>query len=318
MKATTSSLDRRGGREENRCGFQDVVRPTQLTHLTLQLSDPLRIRRRRPRPAARVDLGLVHPAPQRLRADAQLARDRAIAAPCFSPVSRRISNTIRTARSRSSSGYFCGLDRSPLLAMLHPHFQGTEPPRIPGRFRLIETAPADCGCAICVPWMGPPGFVNNPRRAPERPLCHADWGQPLLGHGCDTRSWLSRRDHRVAHVRRSPRPVRRRELSSRALSSRASRRARGFVFAVGAPRSTSRRWPTTGEVGAMPRSGSLPSTISRSRREAPTRVTTSLRSPCATGRSTPGRMSLDVEIDGGEETSVIARALAECWPTTQP
>ncbi len=30
------------------------------------------------------------------------------------------------------------------------------------------------------------------------------------------------------------------------------------------------------------------------------------------------RTSLDVEIDGGEETSAIARALAECWPTTQP
>ncbi len=41
--------------------------------LTFELRDPLHIGRRRPRPAARVDLGLVHPDPQRLGAHAELA-----------------------------------------------------------------------------------------------------------------------------------------------------------------------------------------------------------------------------------------------------
>jgi hypothetical protein len=34
----------------------------------------------------------------------------------------RMSNTIRTARSRSSTGYFCGLRRAPLVAMIPSSF----------------------------------------------------------------------------------------------------------------------------------------------------------------------------------------------------
>ena len=36
------------------------------------------------------------------------SRATRVIVPCFSPVSRRVSNTIRTARSRISSGYLCG------------------------------------------------------------------------------------------------------------------------------------------------------------------------------------------------------------------
>jgi len=54
---------------------------------------------------------------------------------------RWMVGTIRTARSRSSSGYFCGLRRAPLLvAMLHPRFQGQEHPRIPGRITAVISA----------------------------------------------------------------------------------------------------------------------------------------------------------------------------------
>jgi hypothetical protein len=46
---------------------------------------------------------------------------------------------MRTARSRSSGGYrLC--DRC--CPMLHPHFQGTEPPGIPGRFKLAGAGDA--------------------------------------------------------------------------------------------------------------------------------------------------------------------------------
>src|SRR5215207_6192167 len=66
------------------------------------------------------------------------SRATRVITPCLSPVWSRMSSTIRTARSRSSSGYFCGRRRPPLVAMLHPHFQGMEPPRIPGRFNGVE------------------------------------------------------------------------------------------------------------------------------------------------------------------------------------
>jgi hypothetical protein len=60
--------------------------------------------------------------------------------PCFSPVSSRISSTIRTARSRSSSGYFYGLRRAPVEVMLHhPRFQGQEHTPIPVRFSRGST-----------------------------------------------------------------------------------------------------------------------------------------------------------------------------------
>ena len=54
--------------------------------------------------------------------------------PCRSPVCRRTSKTIFTARSRSSGGKFRGPGRLPDDVILHPRFQGQEPPRIPGRF----------------------------------------------------------------------------------------------------------------------------------------------------------------------------------------
>jgi hypothetical protein len=49
------------------------VHPAQLSVLPLQRPDPRRIRRRRPRPQATVDLRLLGPAAQRVRLDPQLA-----------------------------------------------------------------------------------------------------------------------------------------------------------------------------------------------------------------------------------------------------
>ncbi len=52
--------------------LQDGVRSARLTVLPFQLADPPRIRRRPARPPAGIDLGLLHPVPQRLRTDTEL------------------------------------------------------------------------------------------------------------------------------------------------------------------------------------------------------------------------------------------------------
>src|ERR1700736_2951397 len=61
-------------REETCRGFQDLIRPAQLPNLALELVDPPAFLARRPRLRSPVHLGLVYPAPQRLNADAELAR----------------------------------------------------------------------------------------------------------------------------------------------------------------------------------------------------------------------------------------------------
>jgi hypothetical protein len=72
MKATTSSVDRRARSRRNRGGLEDVVRSAQLAVLPLELGDPLPIRGRGAQPAAAIDVGLLQPATQRLRPDAEL------------------------------------------------------------------------------------------------------------------------------------------------------------------------------------------------------------------------------------------------------
>ena len=59
-------------RKESRRTVQDRVRPAQLAVLALRLDQTLRVTRRGPRPVTGVDLGLGHPAPQRLWLDPQL------------------------------------------------------------------------------------------------------------------------------------------------------------------------------------------------------------------------------------------------------
>src|SRR6266511_3804053 len=62
-------------REESRGRLQDLVGAAQLTDLAFQLRDPLPLSGRHAQAAATVDLGLPHPAAQRLGADAKLAGD---------------------------------------------------------------------------------------------------------------------------------------------------------------------------------------------------------------------------------------------------
>jgi transposase InsO family protein len=136
------------GREENRRGLQNIVRSTKLFVLALELRDPQRVSRRRARPGPRIDLGAVHSLPQRLDTDAELGRDTRDH-PVGLTVSRRISATIRTDRSRNSSGYFCDLRRAPLVeAMLHPRFQEHEHPRIPGRITSAVGTHVGAMCPI--------------------------------------------------------------------------------------------------------------------------------------------------------------------------
>jgi hypothetical protein len=97
------------------------------------------------------------------------------------PCSAIRSCAIRTARSRSSGGYlFCvGCD-----PMLHPHFQGMEPPGIPGRFRQGHRADRTSGpVERLMRHMGLNGRVRGGRNAPRwlsevrqlgRPRRHGD------------------------------------------------------------------------------------------------------------------------------------------------
>src|SRR6266516_6201754 len=63
------------GREKSTRGAQDRVGAAELGVFPFQLADPGRIRGRGPRPLARVDLGPLHPAAERVAADSQLLTD---------------------------------------------------------------------------------------------------------------------------------------------------------------------------------------------------------------------------------------------------
>ena len=69
-----------GGRappRKSRCGLQDRIRPAQLPVLPLQLHQPTPIIAGDSRSGAGIDLGLLHPAAQRVTVDAQLLTDPA-------------------------------------------------------------------------------------------------------------------------------------------------------------------------------------------------------------------------------------------------
>jgi hypothetical protein len=97
------------------CGggrHQDLVRPLQILDLTLKVLDPPRVIGRGPRVLPCVDVGLLDPATQRIRADLD---------PCADPLHRgsgsdrpprllltSLLHQRRVARSRNSCGYFLG------------------------------------------------------------------------------------------------------------------------------------------------------------------------------------------------------------------
>jgi hypothetical protein len=62
--------------------LEDLVRPTQLANLTLELGQPLCIAGRGADPGPAIDLSLLDPVPQRFRVDPKLAPIRA-SAPTF-------------------------------------------------------------------------------------------------------------------------------------------------------------------------------------------------------------------------------------------
>jgi hypothetical protein len=62
-------------REETRRPLEDLIRAPKLPDLLLELFDPLRLRRSRARTPTTVDLGLLHPRPQRLDPDVELLSD---------------------------------------------------------------------------------------------------------------------------------------------------------------------------------------------------------------------------------------------------
>lgn len=98
----------------------------------------------------------------RLRVDPQLLATRA-SAPLRCPVSSRISNTIRTARSRSSSGYFFGADTA-------PPFRGFSASTRPGAVHLVfllQTA-WSAGAAPGSPPPGPGRHLSQPGRWSQR------------------------------------------------------------------------------------------------------------------------------------------------------
>jgi hypothetical protein len=100
-------------REESRRGFQDFVGPTQLSNFPPQPLQLGRLLARRPRPRARVDLGLPHPLTQRL-ADIPSLDATAQIASHSEACSLTCSNTNPTARSRNSREYLF-----PFPAMIH-------------------------------------------------------------------------------------------------------------------------------------------------------------------------------------------------------
>src|SRR5262245_26261448 len=63
-------------REESRRRLQDLIRPTQLLHLTLELPHPGPLIRRQPRALTSVGLSPPDPLAQRLMVHAELLRDR--------------------------------------------------------------------------------------------------------------------------------------------------------------------------------------------------------------------------------------------------
>jgi hypothetical protein len=72
MNFTSVPMGGRAPPQKSRRGLQDRIRPPQLTVLPLQLHQPTPIITRHPRPGAGIDLGLLHPAAQRIPVDTQL------------------------------------------------------------------------------------------------------------------------------------------------------------------------------------------------------------------------------------------------------
>ena len=102
----------------------------QFADLALQRLDPLLFVRRRAGPLALVALGLPDPASQRLRRTADLRRDRANRRP-LRGVLPFVSNTIRTARSRTSGAYL----GDACFVMMTSISQEMGPPVNPVRFK---------------------------------------------------------------------------------------------------------------------------------------------------------------------------------------
>jgi hypothetical protein len=191
----TASFDRRARSRKNLYSLQNVVGTTKLTVFFHELGDPLPGRGRGARPVPRVNLGPVHPQPQRLHTHAEILRHTRDH-PMVSPVSRRTSWTIRTARSRNSSGYFCRLRRAPpVVAMLHPRFQGQEHPRIPGRISPPTTATFLKRLIRCIPCAaGSSTALLRWRRGRWRRDCRDEAPPGLLAHRLDVEvgvRWLS-------------------------------------------------------------------------------------------------------------------------------
>ena len=121
--------------EKRRRGLQDLTRSPQLPHLGLKRLDPLRLRGRHPGRLPGVDLGLLHPAPQRLRVIPSCSPIRC-SAPALRAGSCLASTASRVARSRNSSGYFFGAAVTLILRELRP---STEPGALQTVLRTVDS-----------------------------------------------------------------------------------------------------------------------------------------------------------------------------------
>src|SRR5699024_3374410 len=136
--------------EKSRGRLQNRVRPAQLAHFFLQLSEPLGVAGRGPGSVALVDLGLHDPVPQSLGIDPEL-----------------LAHTAERSRPRRwIPSRFHGHPRGPLPTFIgvlprcchtpHPPV-GSEPPPDPGRFSLRPG-----------PQVGPRGSTGRTSRQPAR------------------------------------------------------------------------------------------------------------------------------------------------------
>src|SRR6185312_7832098 len=93
------------GPEENRRCFQDLIGPTQLGDLRTQRLVLLSHLRGHPRTLAGIDFRAADPGPQRLGVPIPNMPATAVIAAHCDGYCGRTSATMRTARTRSSSGY---------------------------------------------------------------------------------------------------------------------------------------------------------------------------------------------------------------------
>jgi hypothetical protein len=125
--------------EKRRRLAQNLIRPAQLAHFTLQRLDAILLGSRWPRPEAGVALRLADPPPQRLLRAPELRAIAVIAAPC-DEYWGVCSCTNRIARSRTSREKRC-FSLLELLMLQTSH--RLEPPGIPGRFNVRLSDRAD-------------------------------------------------------------------------------------------------------------------------------------------------------------------------------